>query len=368
MDDLRDTLETAEEEQTASELRRRLRTAEAEVRRLQDETVDAAAIRKLMGAALSYQPEPPEWLGAHKRKEWRHGVPLLAIADLHWGERVDPAQINHVNEYSLETAQTRLCRVFERSAMLLADILGSSYPGVVVGLLGDILTGYIHEEIRENADVRLLPACFDVADHLSAGIDLLAGEFGRVFVSGVVGNHGRLDAKPRSKFGVVDNVDWLVYTLLQRKYRGDDRVTIQVPDTFDAAFRIYGTRILLTHGNQFRGGSGISGPATPWALGDHRKRKVRDAMRMAYDTMVFGHWHSSATGIADSYFAVGTLKGYDEYAMNRNLPFERPSQGLYVVHPEHGFTFRMKVYGDEVEQPRATDWVSITEKQGRERT
>ena len=71
------------------------------------------------------------------------------------------------------------------------------------------------------------------------------------------------------------------------------------------------TRILLTHGDQFRGGSGIAGLLSPLLLGDHRKRKRQTAMNHPYDWMIYGHWHSLVLGVR-GLIGNGSLKGYDE--------------------------------------------------------
>lgn len=204
-------------------------------------------------------------------------------------------------------------------------------------------------DFREGIDARSrADACvLDLLDHLCGTIDALKREFGRVYVPCVTGNHGRHDRKPRAKNAVVDNYEWVLYQFLARHYAGDDDVHIQVAESTDIVYSVQGRRYLLTHGDQFQGGTGISGPLVPWSLGDARKRSRQQQINDPYDTMIFGHWHQLAWGPGDKWIANGSLKGYDEYASRSNFGFEAPQQALWVTHPQHGITFRMGVRADD---------------------
>ena len=178
-------------------------------------------------------------------------------------------------------------------------------------------------------------------DPMVAALQLLAGEFGHVHVPGVVGNHGRNSHKPVMKNRVEDNFDWLFYRILQRELKGDERFTWQLPVTADVTVQHYGHRYLMTHGDQFRGGSGISGIQTPLALGAFRKSKRQQAVADPFDTMLLGHVHQYQTlpGIITN----GSLKGYDEYASISNFGFEVPQQAFWITTPERGPAFHVAV-------------------------
>ena len=65
--------------------------------------------------------------------------------------------------------------------------------------------------------------------------------------------------------------------------------------TFDVSVQHYDHHYLLTHGDQFRGGSGISGILTPLSLGAFRKSKRQQAVDDPFDTMLLGHFHQYMT-------------------------------------------------------------------------
>ena len=140
---------------------------------------------------------------------------------------------------------------------------------------------------------------------------------------------------------VEDNFDWLFYRVLARELRDDVRFTWQLPVTADVSVQQYDHRYLLTHGDQFRGGSGISGIQTPLALGGSRKSKRQQAVGDPFDTMILGHFHQYMT--IPGIIVNGSLKGYDEYASISNFGFEVPQQAFWITTPERGPSFHAPI-------------------------
>lgn len=334
------------------ELESQLRTLRA--RTLTDEYVE----RKILKLAEDVgNAAPPTWLAKMPRGDARPGVPIALWSDWHWGEVVDPGQINNVNAYNIEIAHRRARRLVERTIYLLrSHVVKPEYPGIVVCLGGDMVTGDIHDELTETNDAPIMPTVVDLFGVLTWALRTLADEFGRVFVVGVTGNHGRITKKPRNKNRNFTNFDWLLYRFLMEAFDGDARVSFMVPNGPDALFRVYGVRYLLTHGDQTKGGDGIIGPIGPITRGHKRKAARNSAIDLAYDVMLCGHWHTefhSARTIVN-----GTLKGYDEYANAQNFDFEPPRQLLWLTHPEHGITLRMTVHLDDPKPAPAQPWVA----------
>lgn len=178
----------------------------------------------------------------------------------------------------------------------------------------------------------------------------------------VTGNHGRTTHKIRAKGRAFTSFDWLAYAMLQLVFEKDRRVQFMVPDGPDASFSVYGTRYLLTHGDQFRGGDGMIGALGPIIRGDHRKRGRNGQVGAEYDVLLIGHWHQLIQ--LQRIIVNGSLKGYDEYAYSNNFPFERPRQALWITHPEHGITFSMPVNVDapaDEPSPAPSRWVAWPE-------
>lgn len=338
----------------------------AEIKRLRAEcaSLQATALthdaikRGIIGLAQSVETiSPPAWL-LRESSSSAPGVPTLFLSDLHWGEVVHPSQINGVNRYDIKIAHARLEKLAERAVRLLEIIDPKmGYPGLVLVLGGDMISGNIHDELTATNELNTMPTVLDLYGALVGFIGAMADKFGRVFLPCVTGNHGRDTHKIWNKDRHHTSFDWLLYQFLAKHFEKDKRVTFLIPDGPDAYYKVYGHRYLLTHGDQFRGGDGMIGALGPIIRGDHKKRSRNAQIDMAYDTLLMGHWHQY---IQLARLVVnGSLKGYDEYAYSNNFGFEDPQQALWITHPKYGITYRMPVYvGDKRTAPK-TQWVGV---------
>lgn len=283
--------------------------------------------------------KPPKWVTPKRAKSAVHyGIVNLVLSDLHLDEIVRPDEVGQVNAYNRIIAESRLRRTAEQTIEVARDYLtGIKYEGATIWLAGDVFSGNIHEELKQTNETPIM-ASFDYwVDPMVAALKMLAEEFGQLHLPGCVGNHGRNTYRPIMKNRVRDNFDWLFYRILAREFAGDPRVSFQLPETTDVSVTQYDTRFLMTHGDQFRGGSGISGIQTPLALGDFKKSKRQMAVDAPYDYMVIGHFHQYMH--LPRIVVNGSLKGYDEYASISNFGFEPPQQAFWVTTPENGVTF-----------------------------
>jgi transposase/predicted phosphodiesterase len=330
-------------------LKEQVKTLESEIASLQKLALSSERLVNLIHGSNKQFNKTPSWLNSSKAKKELHGIPCLFLSDIHFDEFVDPAQINGVNQYSRQIARQRIQNVFETSINILTKFIAKpKYDGAVVALGGDLLSGNIHEELVETNEAPILSSVLELTQLLIDGITLYATTFEKVFVPCVVGNHGRLNKKPKCKNRVFDNYEWLIYQNLSRHFDGDDRVTFYIPDGPDAIFNIYNKTFLLTHGDQFKGGSGISGIMSPLHLGLHRKQKKQAAIHQSFDVMILGHFHQYIH--TNSMIVNGSVKGYDEFANLCNFAFEPPQQALWINHPTHGMVFRTPVLCDKTEK------------------
>ena len=304
--------------------------------------VDHRRIREGIFELSNLKPVPPEWIISPPKAKGSPGVPTLLASDWHWGEVVDPEQINGVNKFNLKIAHRRAKTMVERTIDLLTrHMVNPNYPGIVFALGGDMVSGDIHDELRESNELASIPTVLDLLEVLVACVRSLADTFGKVHVPAVTGNHGRNTLKIRAKGRAHTSYDFLLYCLLEREFKDDKRVTFQVSNGPDCSYSVFGHRFCLTHGDQFRGGDGQVGFLGPVIRGDLRKRSRNQQVDLPYDTMLLGHWHQYChTG---RIIANGSLVGYSEYANQGNFSFEMPRQALFMNHPSHGITFAMPV-------------------------
>jgi hypothetical protein len=320
-----------------------------------EQAVELEKVRKrlaLYEALDEAKLAPPEWLAPKKPSKKHAAIPSLLLTDIHYDEVVKPEQIGGVNKYNRAIADQRIKRAFEGAVTMSRDYLsGVSYEGFNLFLGGDLLSGIIHEELRETNEAVITESIVSVVEPLEAGITLLAEQFGKVHVSAVVGNHGRNTRKPRAKNRATDSFDWLVAKMVERGLKGDGRITTQISQAADTHVKLYNHKYCLTHGDQFQGGSGISGFLSPLMLGVHRKSKRDAATGNEWDTLVMGHFHQSY--FLKGLIVGGSLVGYSEYSYGGNLAFEEPQAAFWLTTPERGISVSAPIF---VQDRKAENW------------
>lgn len=347
----------------ARQLQDKIRVLNKQLQEAHKEVSTSQEIKDLIHEVNSYKPEPiPGWLNKSKAKnaDSLTGIPVLFLSDIHFDEVVFKEQIGGVNEFNREIAEKRIEYTFDTARKLTKEYMDSpNYDGIVLALGGDMLTGIIHEELAETNAAPVLDSVIRLAEILITGVEMLANEFGKVFVPCVVGNHGRLRQQKRFKNKVQDNYEYIMYHYIEKHFRNDNRVTVSIPMSHDIQFNIYDTKFLLEHGDAFRGGNGIAGVFSPLMLGAHRRNKNKTAVNKPFDIMMIGHFHQYVH--TNSLIVNGSVKGFDEYSSGNNYSYEPPQQALFIVHPTYGVTFRMPIRCDgyELEDKKSSNKVKI---------
>jgi hypothetical protein len=347
---------------------RRVVALEDEVKRLRKELRDVhraelteESVRGILGRMAVAPTEPPEWLlSPPKGKANRTPeVPATIFSDWHLGEVVSRAETNGLNVYDLETAEARVRRLVEAIIHLCRNHGPGRYPGFVLNLLGDFVSGGLHPELAKTDAEESIPSALRARDLLVWCIETLAAEFGRIYVPCASGNHGRATPKPEHKRYVFKNYDWLIYQLLARHFEGRKDIHFDIPESNEVYYRIYNQRYLAMHGDQLgvKGGDGIIGAIGPIMRGEVKTRGQATSSGRDYDILLMGHWHQELW--LPRAIVANSIKGFDEFAKNvLRAPPSEPSQPLWFVHPRRGITSRWSV---KVEEPRSAEgagWVS----------
>lgn len=286
-------------------------------------------------------------------------------SDFHWGEVVKPEQVGGVNEFNRAIGVQRVKRLVSTTIDLAFNHMGrakAEYPGIVIMLGGDMMSGDIHEELMVTNDRTPFQAVNDLTDILASAIDNMATKFGKVFLPCVVGNHGRNTKRMRMKDRVYTSFDWLTYCNLERYFSKTKNIQFMIPPGADVHFSVYGHRYMLTHGDSLgvKGGDGIIGSLGPIMRGAIKVGRSESHIGRDFDTLVMGHWHQYLT--LPGIIVNNTLKGYDEFAhLALRAAYSRPSQALWFSHPEHGITAHWQVYlEDQKTAPDNKEWIKWT--------
>ena len=215
---------TADERREIVTLRDQVRELQRALREADRNHVEEEQVRtQIMGLAAA-TPSPPDWLGERpSASSGVAGVPCCLWSDWHCGEVVSAAEVNGVNEFNFEIAERRI-KTLVRSILDLcySHMTGAEYPGAVINLGGDMISGALHPELAESDEDEIFPTILWTLDRIIAAINEMRRCFPRLHVVCVPGNHGRVfDRKPYNKHYVTRNADWLLYQLLERHFRPD---------------------------------------------------------------------------------------------------------------------------------------------------
>jgi molybdenum-dependent DNA-binding transcriptional regulator ModE len=344
-------------------LREQVRTLGDQLKEIRRDNLDAETVRTSLLGLAARSPEPPKWLVAATSGKGITGVPSTIWSDWHIGEVVTLGETNGVNEYSLAIAEARIRRLVERTIDLcFHHMTNPKFPGIVVNILGDIVSGEIHQELAETNEQELFPVILWTVERLTWALSALADRFGSVFVPCVSGNHGRMTKKPQAKRYVYKNADWLIYCLLERHFKAanDRRIQFLIPEANEVFYRVYGTRYMGLHGDDLgvKGGDGIIGAIGPIMRGEIKVANSSSQINRGYDMLMMGHWHQ--TLFLPRATVNNTLKGFDEYARRMlRAPASPPAQVLWFTHPTRGITARWEIVLEEAKREQGAAWVSV---------
>ena len=307
-------------------------------------------VRKHVFKLGKHKAKPPKWVTKSSPATGTPGVPTLFLSDFHYGEVVRPDAVNNLNNFDKKISQLRLKSTVETAIDLCHNhMVNPKYPGIVLALGGDMMSGSIHDELIESNDGTSIDHVLELFDQLIWTITTLADKFHKVFIPTCYGNHSRMYQQWRNKEAAHLSFDWMLYNMLEKHFTAnkDTRVQYLIPTGFDAYYKIYDTSYLLTHGDRLgvRGGTGIVGMLGPIARGVQKVRSEYANFGKSIDYVIMGHYHQYIS--IKGAIVNGSLKGYDEYAMSNRFAFEIPKQALWFTHPQYGVTFQVPVVAEQ---------------------
>ena len=286
--------------------------------------------KQLATKTPTYTPKPV----ARRNSRDEHEMALL-WSDTHAGEVVSPEETNGMNAYDWREMMRRHDEILRG---VLSYVENRPYPirRLHVWALGDMLSGNIHDELAETNEFPLVESAVQFGLDGAEWLERFVPEFKEIRFAGVVGNHPRLHKKPRAKQRY-DNFDWLVYHTMQQRLRGYPSISWEIPKAQKWPVELCGRRVLLTHGDGIRS----TMVDVPWGgIIRHFSKLSNEYARAGkpIDHLVVGHWHE-ANAIKNRRILVnGSVKGVDEYAIERFGGGEPPAQLLVTFHPRRGLT------------------------------
>jgi len=272
------------------------------------------------------------------RKKTDHDV-ILSLTDTHAEEFVSPEEMEGYAEYTWEiykdrmwaTGEELIKRVHEKRSQYKVSRL-------IVPLLGDMLTGIIHDELDRTNTWTLPNAVVSTAYILAQLLIKISAEFDEVLVEACVGNHGREDKKPTSKQKVDRNWDYAVYIITRLLTVNNPKIKWNIPKSAAHIFKVQGATILQKHGDNIRSTGivpyyGISRDLAE----EHEKRRDAD-----FDYCLMGHWHHYAV-IKGHCIICPSMIGPSQYSFNRLHTVYPPEQVVMFSTGDYGIVDFRKI-------------------------
>lgn len=297
--------------------------------------LDELAARQEELASYKAIARPGRALVAAPKKvggQQRIGVPVMLCSDWHVEERVDPEKVNGINRYNLDIANDCIDKLAEAFAAMIEDSPRFDVRTAVVALMGDLISGYIHEELVESnflspqrAQIWLL----DRIERMLRRILALCPSVERLIVTMNSGNHGRATHKQRVSTREDNSLEQVVYQSLARIFRDEKRIEFVIADSEWIEIDVMGFTIAFTHGDSFQYGGGVGGMSIPIRRGIARQFAGRKIHQYC-----MGHFHQRQD-FGDIQIN-GSLIGYSPYAMRIHAAPEPRMQSWFMVDSTRG--------------------------------
>lgn len=275
-------------------------------------------------------------------------IAISTISDVHTEEPVVKSIVNNLNEYNLTICKERVERYFKRLLYMVNQSrkAGTTIDTLVIGFLGDFITGYIHEELEEVNQLTPVQSTLFIQELLIKGLMFLSenGKFNKIIVPCVPGNHGRTTRKKRYTTGYKNSYEWLMYNNI-KKYltdiKGYDNIEIIIPESEFIYLNLFGYVNKFSHGDHFNYQGGIGGLEVPL-----KKWVLRENAVIKTDMSWIAHWHQYI--VLNKVRVNGSLIGYNSYARAFGFEPEPPKMQFQLLDKKRGFTLNNPII--------LTDW------------
>lgn len=265
------------------------------------------------------------------------------LSDIHIEEKVEAAVVKFRNEYNLDIAKARVRRYFKRYTWTVRQLSvgGWNIKKGVIAILGDLITGYIHEELIESNELSPTEASMLILELLIEGIKTIVNELqlDQLDVMCIRGNHGRTSKRKKFSTNYKNSYEYMIYTWLKREFdnaTGYENVHFHIPQSEFGTIEIYGLINCNSHGDHFNYQGGVGGVMVPFMRWMHKMNKIIPA-----DKYWIAHYHTYTA--LQSGNINGSVIGYGPFAMGKGFEPEDPQQQFQLIDSKRGYTVNMPI-------------------------
>lgn len=268
----------------------------------------------------------PKW-------EKTQSVANLVFSDLHVEETVDPDMVHWLNEYNPQIAQERSKVMFTRFSELVGNLKQSeNIHWVIIHLLGDFISWYIHPELVEWNSMSPTEAILLCKQIICSWIDhILETTEEQITVATAFWNHGRTTDKKRVSTWWKNSYEWLMYNVIAQHYENNDRVKFKIEKWNINYINVYDKVIADMHGDMIKYQWGVGWVTIPMNKATAQWQRAKHA-----DLYNSAHRHQLRDGWL--WVTNWSVIWYNSYAESIKADYEEPKQLMYLFNSKYGKT------------------------------
>lgn len=262
---------------------------------------------------------------------------VLVLSDWHIEETVDAESVNWLNEYNPDIAEIRADKIFYSAVKLIKSFQHETeIKTMIVALLWDFISWYIHEELQESNWLSPTEAILRVKGMISRWLDFILNHTKlELIIPCNFWNHWRTTKDKRNSTAHKNNFEWLMYNILKDEYKNEKRVTFQIANWYFNYVTVYDKVIRFHHWDQINYWWGVWWPTIPINKAIDRFNKWRQA---TIDVI----WHFHQTMDFKNFVANWSLIGTNAYSLK--FWFENPSQSLFLINSKYSKTIFTPIF------------------------
>lgn len=291
-----------------------------EVHRLQDEVSALLSIQRATTAIRPIVAKPGV----------KEATAVIVASDWHIEEEVIPSTVNFVNEFNLNVARKRVDAFADNSVKLL-DMFGKTIPikNLVIALLGDFISGHIHDELKEICQLPPVSAAIEAKNNLISAIEHIwqNTNLDRITIICKVGNHGRITDRPNHTTELGNSLELFIYDAIHARFSQPEyggKIEVRIDDAYHSYLTVYDFTMRFHHGHNLKYQGGVGGLYIPVHKAIDQWNKAIRA-----DLDVFGHWHQYIS--SKQFVCNGSLIGFNPYAISIKAAYETPQQAFFMI-------------------------------------
>jgi len=276
----------------------------------------------------------PKIVQLHREKEI-----ILNLSDWHAGETIESEELGGINSFNKKILFKRTDDIFEQFHRHCKNI---GINNIRIYLLGDLISGNIHEELRNTNEETVVETLLSLHEYLVKKFYEFGKLYKKIKIICLTGNHPRMTEKVQHKKKAINNFEYILGNMIKHSLSEQKNIEITVPKSVFILDEVLGKKYLLLHGDTLSGGSGSFGGIGYYALSSGAA-KLYGALEKAnisvtnFNSIIMGHLHafSFIPIFQGGHILINaSLIGTGEFSLNRIRTVSSIEQCMAVLTEE----------------------------------